>query len=518
MKIERKLNAKKNIKFGILFKLYQIVIPFIMRTIMIHQMGMEYAGLNNLFASLLQVLNLADLGIGAALTVSMYKPIADDDEKQVCALLKLYRKCFFIIGAVILGIGLACLPFLRSLVKGDVPDNLNLYYLFLMYLFNSVASYWLFSYKKGLFFAHQRNDIISKVMICTLSFQFVTQAIILFTLKNYYVYLLFSIIAQVMQNLICAFISRKMYPQYVPNGQVAPDLLKEITKKVRGLIVNKFGSTILRSADSIVISAFLGLTILAVYQNYYFVLTAIISLFAIVYESLLAGVGNSLVTETPSKNYHDFVNVTYIIGGLICGCCCCFVGMFQPFIEIWVGTEFLMEMPLVFCLVAYFFLFEIDQLIGMYKDAAGIWYSDRFRPLISAIANLSLNILLVRFIGLYGVLLSTVIALFILDIPWLIRNTFKNVFDNMPCKKYYCLLLRIVCYTCVCVIVTHIICIQICINVYVDLLVRGIISVIVPVVIILVGEHRREQFRLAKSTVNSVLKRKKHQKKQSSME
>ena len=100
MRIERSKNAARNIVFGVTMKLYQILIPFIMRTIIIYFLGMEYAGLNSLFSSVLQILNLAELGVGSAMIFSMYEPIAKDDKIQICALMRLYRNSslFGIIG------------------------------------------------------------------------------------------------------------------------------------------------------------------------------------------------------------------------------------------------------------------------------------------------------------------------------------------------------------------------------------------------------------------------------------
>ena len=80
MKIERKKNAARNVVFGVIQRLYNMVMPFIMRTVMIYLMGVEYLGLNSLFTSILQVLNLAELGVGSAMVFSMYKPIAEDDD------------------------------------------------------------------------------------------------------------------------------------------------------------------------------------------------------------------------------------------------------------------------------------------------------------------------------------------------------------------------------------------------------------------------------------------------------
>lgn len=436
MKIQRTRNAGRNMIFGILQKIYQIVIPFIMRTIMIYYMGITYAGINNFFVSILQVLNLAELGIGAAMTYSMYRPIADDDQELICALMNLYKKTFRYIGLIIIILGGMLLPFIPKLISGSIPEELNIFILYLMYLGNTVLSYWLFAYKNSLLYAHQRTDVNSKVILFTNTIQYIVQIYVLIVLKNYYLYLTASIFAQILTNILTAKIVDNMYPQYKPKGNVDENTLCEIKKKTKGLITNKIGSTIIQSADSIVISMFLGLSVLATYQNYFFIISSIIAVIYILYQSCLAGIGNSLVMEKSEKNFADFNTMTFIIVWIITICSSCFLCLFQPFMKIWMGDELLLSYPIVICFVIYFYVFEIEQLIGTYKDAAGIWYEDRFRPLITALVNLVMNIILVQYIGLYGVILSTVFSLIIVGIPWMTCNLFKYVFKGENSIKY----------------------------------------------------------------------------------
>ncbi|HCC1490435.1 TPA: polysaccharide biosynthesis protein, partial [Enterococcus faecium] len=124
------------------------------------------------------------------------------------------------------------------------------------------------------------NDVINVSMLITFTFQFVMQAYVLIFLKNYYLYLLASILGQIVLNLMCAVVSQKMYPDYTPVGELEKETIDDIIKKVKGLVTNKVGGTILRSSDSIIISSFLGLSVLAIYQNYYFIISAIMSIFA----------------------------------------------------------------------------------------------------------------------------------------------------------------------------------------------------------------------------------------------
>lgn len=85
-------NISRNVVWGFLGKAISLLLPFISRTVMISYIGMEYVGLNSLFVSVLQVLSVAELGVGAALVFSMYKPLAEGNTKEICALLNLYKK------------------------------------------------------------------------------------------------------------------------------------------------------------------------------------------------------------------------------------------------------------------------------------------------------------------------------------------------------------------------------------------------------------------------------------------
>ena len=147
MKIERTKNATRNIIWGIIEKIVTILMPFICRTVFIKVLGSEYLGLNSLFSSILQVLSISELGIGTAIVFSMYKPISEDDEDTLCALLNVYKKVYQVIGTIILLVGLSIIPILPKLISGTYPSEVNIYALYLIYLFNTVIGYFLFAYK-----------------------------------------------------------------------------------------------------------------------------------------------------------------------------------------------------------------------------------------------------------------------------------------------------------------------------------------------------------------------------------
>lgn len=165
--MSRTQNATRNIVFGMLLRLYQILIPFFMRTAMIYLMGVEYLGLNSLFTSVLQVLNLAELGVGSAMVYSMYKPIDDKNETVICALLKLYKRYYFFIGLVIAVIGSLITPFIPKLIHGTVPGELNVYVLYLLNLVATLQRIGSLRIRIHFSNAHQRSDVASKISIIT---------------------------------------------------------------------------------------------------------------------------------------------------------------------------------------------------------------------------------------------------------------------------------------------------------------------------------------------------------------
>ena len=443
MKIERTKNAMRNIVFDGFLRVLNMVLPFIMRSVILYFLGVEYLGLNGLFRSILSILNLAELGVGSAMVFSMYKPIAEDDTEAICALMRLYRTFYRIIGLAIAAIGLLLTPFLQNLISGEIPQDMNLYILYFMNLGSTVITYWLFSYKRSLLYAHQRVDIVSKVAIPIKLVEFALKVVTLAIFRNYYLYLLIQFLSYAAENLITAKWVSKLYPRYSARGDLPKEKVKEIMRRVRDLFTAKFSNVIFNSADTLVISAFMGLSVLAIYQNYFFIITSLRTFLEVIVGACVAGVGNSLITENIDKNYNDFGKVTMIYGWIMCVSSAMLLCMYQPFIEIWMGEDNLLAYSYVICFVVYFYTMGMNKIMNMYKDAAGIWHKDRFRPLVGALVNLALNLALINFLGLYGVLLSSIISIVVVQIPWLFHNLFREVFPRKYAGQYLLLLVAL---------------------------------------------------------------------------
>lgn len=504
MKIERTKNAKAGILSGFLKQIVNLGLPFISRTVILYVLGTEYLGLSGLFSSLLSFLSLAELGVSNALIYSMYRPIAENDKATVRALLSLYRKLYRIIGAFILIAGLLCVPFLRFFIKGDVPDDVNLYVLYGLYLLNTVCSYFLFAYRGSLLTAHQRVDVDNMVNTIIPLVSWFIQTVMLLISRSYYAYVIFLPISTIVTNFVRLFYVKKLYPDLYAEGRVAPELEKSIYQKMKALVGAKISTVVLHSADNIVISAFIGLTMVTIYGNYFYIMNAVGGFLGIVYASILPGIGNSLVTESKEKNYRDFQNITFINLWMVGWCAVCLLCLYQPFIKLWAGEKLMLPFSVVVLIVIYFIGYQGRKVVITYKDAAGLWWEDRFRPFVMAGTNLVSNLILVQFIGIWGIVLSTILSLCI-SIPWETYTVFKYVFKRSS-KEYYSFLLRFILVLLTACVVTLGIC-QIASDGVIALLVRGCICIVAPNIIFFLAFHKRDEFAQIVQLVRRILKR-----------
>lgn len=497
MSDSRSRNTSRNIVFAFANKIIAILLPFISRTIMLYLLGEEYVGVGSLFTSILSFLNLTELGVGAAIVYSMYKPIEENDKDKICAYLSFYRTIYRWIGGAMLLIGTLLLPAVPYLIKGAPPAGVNVYILFYLYLMDSVISYFFAGYRQSILVAHQRSDIKSKIVMFVSIFVQAGQIAALVLTKDFYVYAFVPILGTLLTNILNAWITKRKYPELKCAGKLTKEDRHVLKKRLTGLVGTKINSVVVHAADMIVISAFLGLTYTAMYGNYYYIMSAVNAFVVLFFSSMTASVGNSLITETREKNLNLFSKIGFLNGWITGWCSVCMICLYNPFMRIWVGEDLTFSFGAELGLVVYFFMFSIQRAIIVFKDAAGIWYEDRYRPYVCMIINVILNVVLVQFWGVYGVIFSSVAA-FLISIPWICRTLFLTLFKTSCTKQ----LLRIGYYSFV-TVVAGVLTLYLCkcfplgenrMDGLAWLIVRGGVCLIVPNLVFFLFYFRLEEF------------------------
>lgn len=501
----RTKNTSRNIAAGLLNRFSTLLLSFINRTIIIYFIGIEFTGLNSVFTSILGVLSIAELGIDVAIIQTMYRPIAEENKERICELLTLYRRCYYIVGSVILGIGLALIPFLKIFIKENIPNGMNMYVLYVLYLLNSSISYFLFAYKRSLLLAHQRQDISKLIHATTLAGKNIVQAIILLAFRNFYLYLIVEIVFTILNNLWIAKDTNKRYPEYqcIRGGKIKmPD---EIKKHLEGLMVGKICDRARNSFDSIILSAYLGLTVTAIYNNYYYVYSAIYGTILVVCNAMGASIGNCIVTETREKNYENLQKFSFLVAWLTGWIAICMLCLYQPFMELWVGKDLMLPNfdMMLFCV--YFYAINMNNIRNQYVSGAGIWWNLKVSNIFEAIGNISLNLILGKMWGVTGIILATIITIVVFNFIWRTKVLFETYFENMSLKKFY----YNHAFWAVCVVgaavITYMVCSQISGDAIRRLVINLLICVILPNVLLFMMFYKTKQFQNSKDFMKKIV-------------
>lgn len=490
MNFSRAKNAKRNIIYGFLNKVTVILFPFIVRTVMIKVIGEQYLGLNSLFSSILSVLSLAELGFSNAVIYNMYKPVAENDIDTLCALLNYYRKIYRIIGCVILGVGLVLIPFLPNLISGTYPSDINLVAVYLIYLVNTALSYFLYAYLTSLLGAYQRNDVESRNTMVVSTLLYIAQIAAICLTKNYYVYAILMPVFTIMNNLRIASIIKKMYPELECRGVLSLDIVADIKQRISGLIVQEICGVTRNSFDSIFISAFLGLTLTAVYNNYFYIMNSVVVILSIIMYAIKGVIGNSIVTESQGKNYADMNHMNFVYMWISGWCMICLLCLLQPFMKIWMGEKLMFELPVVILLCVYFYVLKMGDIRFVYVDAGGLWWYNRWRCIAEAACNLVLNYVLGKYFGVYGIIVATLISLFFINFCYGSTIIFKYYFTEQKVSEYFIRHFGWMFVTMVVAAATYWVCSYVQLGDWGTLLVRGAICIVVPNVLYIIAYSR----------------------------
>lgn len=505
MIFNRTKNTTRTFLFGLAYKLLTIIGPFITRTIIIYKLGNEYCGLSSLFTSVLSILNISELGIGSAIAFCLYKPVADDDKKVVCALLSLLRRLYKYIGGFILLAGILIIPFLKFFIKGTIPQSINIYILYLIYLLNASASYMGFAYKRTLFDVYQRGDVVHKIEIVAEILKYSTQIMVLIVFADYYVYTVLLLLSTIFITISTQLLSKKYYPDLQPAGEVSDEIKRVVKSKVAYLAGHSIAAKLINSADNIVISGYIGLSAVGIYGNYNYISTAVTGMLIIAYQALMPAIGNSLCSENNTRNIELFDGLHFLLFWIITFCSTCLLCLYQPFMRIWVGEKSLLDFSVVIMIVLFFYSNASRQLLTSYVGAAGLWNKTIFRQISAAGVNVIMDIIMVKSYGITGIVFASFITNAVISLPMDVyvvnKYVLKTNFASGMLREAYCVI-----ETSIIAFATFSACRLIQGNTIGSFLIKVIICIIVPNAILFICSYKTNRFHYIKTHIKNLVR------------
>ena len=445
----RSKNAVLNIIIGFAIQTLLLFITLIGRKIFVLFLSADYLGINGLYSNILSVLALAELGLGNVTQFFLYKPVADNDIDKITALMRYFRKIYTFISASVLFLGLLSIPILKYIINSDLSQSeLIIYYVIL--LVNSCVTY--FSADRTALLAANQDNRLTKYV--TLSVNLVLQIvhiIVLYLWHSYIIYVFVTLLSTIANVIITNIICNKRYP-YIKNKTKSKSIINKtyILNNIKSTFVYKIGATIVNNTDNILISVIVSTAAVGLYSNYLMVISGIQSFITIITSAFISGIGNLSALGNKQRMYSVFnlmlliYQFISVLGGISLNF------LFNDFIFIWLGKEYLLDAPTVFAISFSFYLTNSISPIWMYRESNGLFVKVKYLLLATAAVNIILSVILGNYLGTFGILIATSISRIVTHVWYEPKILFNHLFSVSSMeywkKQIKYLLIAVVCY------------------------------------------------------------------------
>lgn len=485
-------NTLRNFKFGAAAQLVVTLLGFVSRTVFIRVLGMEYSGVNGLYTSILDVLSLTELGLADVVIYSLYKPLAEGDTDRLAALMGYYKVIYRYIALAVGVIGLCLVPFLRVLVKSQI-DRFHLVLYYLMFLANSVCSY-LLVYKASIIQADQKRYLISKYNMLFKLLATLLQIVLLLVLRNFTVYLSIQIGMTVVNNLYVSRKADRLYPCLREKRELPKEEKKAIFRDVRHMFSYKAGGQLLTGTDNLYISSMISTATVGIYDNYTMIQTMVVSAFTnTLNQAVLGSIGNLNATGTREQKKQIFDAYSLVFSWIATFCSLSLLALYNPFIRIWAGEDWLLPMSTVAVICLNFFLPNVLTPVWSYRNTTGLFRETRNILLYAAGINLVLSYFMGLRWGLTGILAATAVSRVLTSFwyePYLLH---KRIFgcSSIPFFLRQGACLGVVVLSSAVITLVSSLC---GLGVWADFFLRGILCLVIPNGLLLALNFRTEAF------------------------
>ncbi len=417
---KRTRNSLKNSSVAFVLQLVAIFIGFFARRIFIQRLGVEIMGLNSTAASILHMLNLAELGIGTAVSVTLYKPLYANDRQAIREIIALQGWFYRMIGLfVLLGSVVVLCFFPRIFGNSGLPLSYS-YATYIVLLYSSLLWYF-FNYKKNLLYADQKNY---KVQLSTKLVSLVKQLVQMWAVLNldhpYFWWLALEALSSTVSTLIVQRVIDRNYPYLRENVKVDKALWQrypEIRSRVKFIVFHQLGGYAVSQLSPLFIYAFASLTVVGMYGNYQLLTGNLGLLLAALYAGVTASIGDMVAEGNKHlimKVFRELLSSRILIVG-VCSICLWFLT--EPFISVWLGAEFQLGRTTLALMIALFFVANTRSVVDDYLIAHSAFW-DIWSPIAETLINVVLSWLLGRMYGLNGVLAGVLIAQLLIVFSW----------------------------------------------------------------------------------------------------
>ena len=433
----RTKKSLRNSVVALAIQFASMLVGFFSRKIFIDYLGTEVLGLNTTATSILNGLNLVELGIWSAISVTLYKPLFRKDEQAVREIIALQGWLYKIVAGIVIVGSLVVMAFFPQIFSKSALPLWYPYATFGVLLYSSILTYFV-NYKRNALYADQQNY---KVLLCSRLVALVklaSQAVaVRFSAHGYVWWLVLEVVFATLGAVLTQWVVYRTFP-YLKEKVEHPDRLRfkypEVLQKIKYLSFHKLGSFAVSQISPLIIYSFASLTLVALYGNYMVLSANLLAVLTALYAGMEAGIGNMvaegdrrLTMRVFGELFSSRFSVTSIFS-------LCFWILSDPFICVWLGPQYVLAPSTRLLVVLAFFMAGTRTIVQSYVDAHGA-FSDIWAPVAELVLNVGLSILGSRFWGLDGILAGALASQVLLGFFWKPWFLFRRVLDE-PLTQY----------------------------------------------------------------------------------
>lgn len=436
-----------NVSASMVSRVLLLAAALLVRRLLIQQAGNAMNGLNSLYTSIIGMLAVAELGVGSAISYSMYKPIVEGNREKTAALYGLYQRLYRVIGGVILAAGLAVMPFLPGMISDYRELTVNVYRTFGLSLISVVLSY-LYGAKTSLIEAYKDNYITTGILTSCRLIQYGLQAWVLIAFRSFPLFLACQIAETLLAWGMTEFFARKMHGDIlVIRASVDPDTGREIRRNIRAMMMHRIGTVMVNTVDSVIISAFVGVAALGKYSNYALIASVLAGTISLFFTPLTSVIGHLCAEGDPERikqHFDRFYRLNYVLGVVF------FLGYYavaDQAVCLCFGEGLEVSRTVTLIITLDGFIRFMRRAALLFRDASGTFYYDRWKPIAEGIVNLGLSLILVHVFPeeyrVAGVIAATIVtSLLICHVvdPYVVyRHVFRRSVKEYWLRNYACM-------------------------------------------------------------------------------
>lgn len=421
-----KIMAKSFIISIIVF-LVQGILNIIRTKIFISYYGSDSNGVVQISNQIFSYLVLLESGLGAAYLYKMYSPFESGNYAKIHSLVKGLSISLKKISKKML-IVLIIISFLYPMIIADnTLPYLKISLIILLLGIRFIIPYYLYVYKKNLIYLYERKYIVDLIDGFTNSTILIIEIILASLFKvDILITISIGIILCFISNYIYSLVIEKKYKAIL---ETKVDATFEGNTMTKDILIHQISSTIFSSTDSIILSVLDSLNSVTMYNAYSSIINYPVSLINKITDSIRATFGKKIIKD-PDGTYKIFnetiaLNIfTSVITTIM------FLLLINDFITLWIGSQYKLNN---FCVILFSLTLIhrcIMPTVYIARDSKGLYKESKNYTIAQAITNIIISLLLIKPLGIMGLLIGTVVSTYLILIHFNYNLVYSRVFNK----------------------------------------------------------------------------------------